>query len=202
MNATQRPFVLAICGPSGAGKSSLIQALVRRRPGATWLALDEYESVSIYPDTAEWLSGGADPNHFISPQFVADLRSLMSGRAIELPGDQGSRQPAGLILVEEPFGRGRSAVAPLLDAAVYMDVPAEVALARKLVRRSAFFPWQQDPARHLANLRGFLTWYLQAGRAFGEAIERQVRPNCDLAINGLLPTDELAEIVLQWLASR
>jgi uridine kinase len=199
---TERPFVLAVCGPSGGGKSTLIEELVRRRQDATWLALDEYEAVSVYPDTDEWLAAGADPNGFESPQFVADLAALVAGRAVALPEGQGARRPGGLILVEEPFGRGRSAVAPLLDAALYVDIPAEVALARKLQRRNAFFPWEQDSGRHLAHLREFLAWYLRSGRAFAQAIERQTRPTCDLVVDGLRPTKELADVVFEWIELR
>jgi uridine kinase len=198
MTQPKRSFVLAVCGPSGAGKSTLIRSIQQRRADVTSLALDEYESVSIYPDTAAWLAGGADPDQFQTPHFIADLRALAAGQAVMLP-DQQIRHPAPLLLVEEPFGRERQEIAPLLDAVVYVQLPAEVALGRKLLRRNAFFPWEQDSARHLAHLHEFLTWYLQVGRAFAQAIEARVRPHCDLVLDGMPPAEELADTLIEWL---
>jgi uridine kinase len=158
MVRSKHSYVVAVCGPSGAGKSTLIRAIQHRRADVTSLALDEYETVSTYPETAAWLAAGADLNQFQTPNFIEDLRSLAAGQPITLPDGQ-IRHPALLLLVEEPFGRERLAIAPLLDAVVYVQLPADVALARKLFRHSTFFPWEQDPERHLSHLHGFLGWY-------------------------------------------
>jgi hypothetical protein len=68
----------------------------------------------------------------------------------------GQSRPAPLLLVEEPFGRERSVIASLLDATLYVSIPADIALARKLLQRNAFFPWEHYSALHLTHLREFL----------------------------------------------
>jgi uridine kinase len=149
-------FVIALSGPSGAGKSTVVRNLVARLGDAMALYLDDYEASSTYPAMERWLADGADPNQFQTPQLSADLRALRDGQAIRLPHNGQVAQPARVIVLEEPFGRERAEVAGLIDFVICVDLPLEIALARKMLRMLNFFLAEQTPDAFAKHLKVFL----------------------------------------------
>lgn len=199
MPSTPTPLVVAVCGPSGAGKSTLLRNAAALLGDAITLSIDTYESSSTYPDIDTWLAGGADSSAFRTPQFSADLRALRAGQTIALPSGEGICAPASTIIVEEPFGRGRGEMRDLIDIVVHIQIPLEIALARKILRKNAFLPWEDDREAFTTNLRSFLSFYLAHGRALYQAADRSVLQDCDLRLDGTLPADQLADAFVQAL---
>ena len=195
-------FVIAVSGPSGAGKSTTIRNLVARIGDAIALYFDDYEASSTYPDMAQWLANGADPNQFQAPQLSADLRVLRAGDAITLPHNGQVAQPARVIVLEEPFGRERAEIADLIDFVVCIDLPLEIALARKLLRMLGFFLAEQTPDAFAKHLQFFLPWYIESGRDLYRAVQQRVLRNCDLIADGMLPPDALADAIDQAIRDR
>jgi len=195
-------FVIAVAGHSGAGKSTVIENLVSQLGSANSLSLDEYESSSIYPSTAKWLEGGANPDEFQSPQFVADITTLKNGKGIIHPLTGRKMKTAAFLIIEEPFGRERNALHDLIDVVIYIDVPLDIAYARKLSRKNEFLPWEDNPDIFISNLRENLEWYLSTGREFYLAIAERVRPNCDLIIDGTLPTESITNKIITAINAR
>ena len=189
-------FVIAIAGHSGAGKSTVIKNLVSQLGSANALSLDEYESSSIYPSTAQWIEAGANPDEFLSPQFVIDITTLKNGKGIIHPITGKKFKSESFLLIEEPFGRERTALHDLIDFVVYIDVPLDIAYARKLARKNDFLPWENNPDIFIPNLRENLKWYLSTGREFYLAIARRVQPNCDLVIDGTLPVENISRQII------
>jgi uridine kinase len=189
-------FVIAIAGHSGAGKSTVIENLVARLGNANSLSLDDYESSSIYPSTLKWIEEGADPDAFQSPQFVTDITTWKNGEEIVHPITGKKINAESFLIIEEPFGRERSALRDLVDFVVYLDVPLDIAYARKLTRKNEFLPWEDNPDIFMSNLRENLEWYLSIGREFYLGVARRVRPNCDLIVDGTLPTESIAKKIV------
>jgi uridine kinase len=185
-------FVIAIAGHSGAGKSTAIDHLVHHLGDANTLSLDSYRSSSIYPESASWIEEGADPNAFKMPLYDADVRALKNGISVIHPETGNELRPARYLVLEEHFGRGRAAVSDLIDFVVYIDTPLEVAYIRKLARKTSFLPWEENPIVFIEHLRENLEWYLRVGRRFYLAVHDRVRNDCDLVVNGLLPSQEIA----------
>jgi uridine kinase len=188
-------FVVAVSGPSGAGKSTVVGNLVARLGNAVALYFDDYETSSTYPDIEQWLANGADPNDFQTPQLSADLELLAAGRAITLPHNGQIANPAPVIVLEEPFGRERAEVADLIDYVVCIDLPLEIALARKLLRMLNFFLAQQTPDAFAKHLQFFLPWYLETGRELYRLVQQRVLRSCDLIADGTLPPEALADVI-------
>ena len=190
-------FAIAIAGHSGAGKSTVIEALVSRLGNANSLSLDAYESSSTYPPAAKWIKDGADPNEFQTPQFDADVLALKSGKSIIHPETGREIRPDCFLILEEPFGRGRDPLQNLIDFVVYIDTPLEVAYARKLLRKSDFLPWEDNPSVFITNLRENLLWYLRVGRSFYSAVSSRVEKNCELIVDGTLSTEVIVEEIFK-----
>ena len=195
-------FVIAISGPSGAGKSTLIDALVKRLGDAASLSFDDYESTSVYPPAKQWLADGADPNQFQTPGFVADIHRLKNGEAILHPDTKEEIKPKRFLVLEEHFGRERDAMKELIDYVVLIDIPLEIAHARKLLRKGDFLPWEDNPDLFIKNLREHLDWYMRVGRDFYLAVNNTVGKSCDLIVDGMLPTSEIAEKVYPLIMER
>ena len=188
-------IVIAISGPSGAGKSTAVRGLVAHLGDAAALFLDDYEASSTYPEMTRWLSDGADPNQFQTPRLSADLRALRAGAAITHPVSGDSIQPARLIVLEEPFGRERDEIAGLIDLVVCINLPLEIALARKLHRMLGFFQAEQTADAFAKHLQFFLPWYIESGRELYHLVQQRVLGRCDIVADGMLPPDALVDTI-------
>jgi uridine kinase len=200
MTANSDSFVIAIGGPSGAGKSTTVRNLVARLGDALALFFDDYESSSVYPEMTQWLSDGADPNQFQTPRLSADLRALRAGAAVAHPVSGEVIQPARLIVLEEPFGRERDEIAHLIDFVVCVDLPLEIALARKLNRMLDFFLAEQTADAFAKHMQFFLPWYIESGRELYRMVQHSVLRRCDFVADGMLPPDALAEAIMSRLS--
>jgi len=192
---TASTFLIAIAGHSGAGKSTLVKELAVRLGGAITLGIDDYPSDS-YPRATEWIERGADPNEFQTPQFFEDVRALMAGKAILHPETKQELIPTPFVIIEEPFGRGRAAFREQINFLVYMDIPLEVAYVRKLLRKSDFLPWEDNPPIFMQHLRENLEWYLRIGRTFYLAVSEIARQDCDLIVDGIQSTGQGVEEII------
>jgi len=199
---TSSSFVIAIAGHSGSGKSTIIENLVSSLGDAVALGIDDYTSSATYPPAVKWIADGADPNEFQTPQFVDDIRALKTGKAIIHPETGLEVKPTRYLILEEPFGRGRDALRELIDFLVYVDIPLEVAYARKLLRKSDFLPWEDDPELFMKNLRENLSWFLRVGRSFYVAVSNSAMKDCDLIVDGMLPTQKIAEEIHQAVTGK
>lgn len=195
---TSPPFVTAVSGVSGAGKSSVIGRTVSLLGDAVALYFDDYEPVSSYPeDLRKWMDAGADVDAWKTPRFSADLARLRAGQAIELPESGRVVRPARWILVEEPFAKLRREMDGLIDFAVQIEVPGDVLLARRLLRRMGEERDRYGDAL-LDQLRKDLEQHLKAGHELDTLAAMMIRGSADLHLDGR----ESVETLARQLAAR
>ncbi|MGW5840924.1 uridine kinase [Methylorubrum extorquens] len=144
------PFVLAVSGPPGSGKTTLSHALSERFGGAPVLAYDAYEEITGWPPerVAAWLAGGAPLDAVPVPGLAEDLARLRRGKPVPDRERGGTlrlsrRAARPVIVLDTLLGRAHPGTGAQIDHLVWLDLPLDVALARKL--RSFTGAARRDP---------------------------------------------------------
>ena len=140
-------FVFGICGGSGAGKTTLTRRLVQRLgPGAvSVLAFDAYYRDLGHLPFAERRRRNFDhPDSLDGELFLQHLDALRQGSDVDVPVyDFSSHTHSGrfervratpLLLVEGILLLAFEEAAGRLDYSIFMDVPQEVRLRRRIHR--------------------------------------------------------------------
>ena len=191
------PYVIAISGPSGAGKSTLAKNLVALFDDAVSLSIDDYPD-DHYPPALGWLERGANPDEFETPGFFADVRALKEGKSILHPESQRKTEPPAYLIIEEPFGKSRTAFKDLIDFHAEIDTPLEIALPRRLLR---IMGWKSEEEQ-LPYIKQHLEWYLRAGRNFYIAVRENARKEKDLTVDGTLPSETIAQVIFDAVLAK
>jgi uridine kinase len=191
--------VIAVAGISGVGKTQIVRRVAELLGDAPTLHFDDYAALSTFPsDLRAWLEAGADPNVFQTPAFARDLHALREGKPVSSPTGR-VVEPGQVILIEEPFGRMRIEMAPLIDFAVLLDAPFDVLLARRLVRRFEEEREQiGDQLDHLMEVvRADLDHHLDLGWRLHIHAQRALAANADAVLDSTRPIDEVARALIQ-----
>ena len=140
-------FVFGICGGSGAGKTTLTRCLLERldERGASVLAFDAYYRDLSHLPFDERRRGNFDhPDSLDSELFLQHLDALRHGIDVDMPiydfsththtGRFQRVEAAPLLLVEGILLLAFEDTAARLDYSIFMDVPEEVRLQRRIHR--------------------------------------------------------------------
>ena len=140
-------FVFGICGGSGAGKTTLTRCLLERldERGASVLAFDAYYRDLSHLPFDERRRGNFDhPDSLDSELFLQHLDALRHGIDVDVPiydfsthaltGRFQRVEAAPLLLVEGILLLAFEDAAARLDYSIFMDVPEEVRLQRRIYR--------------------------------------------------------------------
>lgn len=141
----RQPVVLGIAGCSGSGKTTLARELARELGGAVFPLDLYYRDLSGLPLEARSLENFDHPDSLESELFVAHLRELREGRAIERPvydfalytrvvGTSETVRPSPFVIVEGILALHYAELWPLYDFSVCVDTPDEICLSRRIYR--------------------------------------------------------------------
>lgn len=202
------PLVVAIAGTAGAGKTRLVQRLSALLGDAVCLYFDRHRDYrfpngDVFNEWT-WAAQGCDPADWSNPGLAENVRRLKAGYPVELAESGGPLSPTDVILVEEPFGRSRPEIAPLIDYVVLVSVPLEIALARILERSLRTDERRTtDPQAYLNWLERYLSSkYPNCDRLCYEAVVTHAGANCDLQIDGMQSLEVSAQQVIEALQAR
>lgn len=187
-------IVVAVSGPTGAGKSALARALLAELGDAQAIYMDDYERMTREPldAVARWAERGADFDELSLPRLAEELRRLK---------EEGASR---YVVFETQFGRAHRATGALIDFSIWIDVPLEVALARKIKAFTAA-ALGEEPAtarERLCWLDGYVAGYLGLVRRLLLVQAEKVRPRADLVVDGGADPASLARLARGELRRR
>ena len=182
-------YVIAVAAPIGGGKTALVRALAARLGNATAIHFDRYEKVTREPVERlhDWIAKGANFDDFNVPGLAEDLKRLKRGESITDPFTKEETPSGKYIVFEMPLGRERTETASLIDLLIWVEVPLDVALARKLKEFTSFFLEKQpgDAYRDcLAWMDTYLDHYLKVVRRVLHIQKARVSAAADLILDG------------------
>lgn len=198
-------YVIAVAGPVGSGKSSLAGALVRQLGDAAMVRFDHYEDITrkTRGELVQWMQDGADIDRFAFPDLVRDLDKLKRGEAVEDPVTHEIVEPQKYIVFEMPFGKAHAATAPFVDRLLWIDIPLDIALARKLREYAGAF-LNEPPDRQQGSLiwlYGYVDSYLAFVHDILQVQHDKVRPGADLLLDGLTEPDSMSMAAEKFVRS-
>ena len=198
-------YVVAVAGPTGGGKSALVQGLVAQLGDACAVHMDHYERMTREPidSVARWAERGADFDELQVPLLGEHLRALKGGEAVVAGNTRIA--PRRYIVFETQFGRAHRDTGPLIDLLIWIDIPLEIALARKLKSFCAegLRERREQAARErLEWLDGYLASYLELVRRLLLVQASRVRPQADLIVDGSGELDAMVRLAREQVLQR
>lgn len=177
----KKPFIISISGISGSGKTTASNALKETLNNALILYFDTYDDM-LNKDFFDWSDRGADYNEWNLSPMIDDVKKAIA-------------ESPDFIILDYPFGYGNSEMAKLIDYAVYVETPLDIAMARRVIRDYTERDEQRNKIGDLfENLGNTMKAYLNHDRMMYTTHAVTVRPNCDLMVDG---TQNIVEIVAQ-----
>ena len=179
------PFVVGVAGGSGAGKSALCRALAGALGPEQVSALchDAYYRDRRDLPAAERATLNYDlPDALDTALFLEHLRALRAGVAVRPPrycfvthrriGEDPVVEPRAVLLVEGILLLHEAEARALLDLAVFVDVPAQVRLARRIARDTSERGRTRRSvlAQFEATVRGAHATYVEPTKTFAHLV--------------------------------
>jgi uridine kinase len=120
---------------------------------------------------------------------------LRNGQPIRSPTTNAILAPQPVVFLDNALGRASPSLRPYCDFMVYIDTPLDVAMTRR-IQRDYFGDNPLDAQSTLDAINTMTANYLTWAREAYLDQARQVKPLCDLVVDGCLPVDELAQQIL------
>ena len=199
---TLKTIVVGISSPSGGGKTTVARRVSEMLKDTVPIFFDDYDCDNVHPgNLRQWLEQGANYNAWKTPRLKNDLRKLKAGEPIESPIDGTTIHPQRYVVFDAPLGYAHAETGALIDFMVFIDTPLDVAMARRLLRDLASMPPASANVA-LDSLESELTAYLDYARGAYLAMDKQVKPGCDLILDGQCLVDELAQEIASAVKAR
>lgn len=161
--------VVCFSGPMGAGKSTFSRHLTAIYGGAR-LNYDDYEEITQKApvEIFDWIERGTPLEEVKAPGLRDTLLDLR-------------RQ--GPVFYENPLGRAWEETADLIDFAVWIDVPWDLALSRKTM---IFVEAYREQGRSVQELARWIAQHFDSYERIVRPCmiiqEERVRPTCDVVL--------------------
>jgi len=138
------PKLVGVAGPSGAGKSTITKLIQKERPDILRIKLDDYfndiDGFALNKNEPDW----DVPSSLNWDLLLENLSDLKNCKSVELPKfDKLTLErvfenvdPKPIILVEGFLLFVNQKVRKIFDVKIYIEVPEEVTLQRRLKREN------------------------------------------------------------------
>ena len=176
-----KPKVISIAAVSGGGKTSVTNALSDRLANSRKLFFDDYIFHESPDDLIQWVDEGADYNEWNLDPLMKDIHFLLT-----------LKEPTAYIVIDYPFAYKNNDLKSLIDISIYIDTPLDVAMGRRILRD---FTYENSASDIQENIR----FYLDSGRRSYLEMEKTIKPESDLVIDGTLPVERIVDLIVDRL---
>lgn len=184
-------YLIGFSGISGAGKTTLTRNLGVML-NATTLFWDDYDEISSSPDDyVKWYEESQDYRAWVYNDLAKTLQSLKEGKKLKCPATQQELKPTPFIIVDAPLGRKHIETSQFIDLCIHIDVPLDIALARRLLRDF------KDKETSKESLLADVDFYLNYSRKLFAS--EAVKTYADFVIDGTLAIEEKLSIIMEYL---
>jgi uridine kinase len=166
--------------------------------------MDNYEQMTRKPieEVARWMDDGAPFDRVPMPGLDEHLAHLKAGRAVIDPATGLTLQPARCIVFETQFGRAHAATGRHIDLLVWLDTPADVALARTLRKHTSAARREGDAGGLVEWIDGYLASYLALVERMVRLQRERVLAGADRVVDGMRDPGVLARELALEVAQR
>ena len=185
----KKPFVISVGSVSGGGKTTLSVALHKSLPDSSLFHFDDFDDSNIYPsDFYDWSRRGGDVEEFDCPGMQTAVNAeIRQGRTRR-------------IILDFPFGRRHSCFRDIIDFAVFINTPLDIAMVRRILRDYTINT-NEPPEETLNRLHTDMSHYLARARyPYLDAYKHKAHN--DLVLDGRCSLNDLKNDVITTLKSR
>lgn len=169
-----KPYIISISAVSGGGKTSVIQALAQNLNKAAAFYFDEYEYHRQPDNIGEWIDNGSNPDAWDLSLIENDIYAAMQSDNYDY------------IIIDYPFGKNSGYnISKIINTAVFIDTPPDIALARRIVR-----DFKDSTVDNIVNE---LNTYPLIRKYF--VYDEKSRQQYDFFVDGCLPVNDIVQII-------
>ena len=174
---------------SGGGKTTITRALHNALPNSFGIFFDDFADSTEHPDDLyQWALDGGDYNAWQTPGIVAQLKRLKDEHKYDY------------VVFDAPLGRAHEDSGRFIDFMVYIDAPLDVAMARRLIR-DYVSDGHDNLEQRMQSLGEELSHYLEKARLPYLEMEKGVKPQSDMVLDGTLDPKTLVEMIVKAIVA-
>ena len=174
------PLVITIAGVSGGGKTTITKYLNERLHNSKTLYFDDYDFDGP-ADIIEWVDNGADYDEWNLAPLIKDLKALLA-------------EPLDYIVLDFPFAYKHFKISDLIDYAIYIDTPLDIAMARRIIR--------DFKNTSVESILTDMENYISGGRRGYLEMLKSVKPNSDSILDGSLSVSNITDNIYKVISRR
>ncbi len=200
-------YVVAVAAPIGGGKTSLVTAIADGLHDAAIVRFDHYEKLTeqSVDHLIQWMKNGADADAFRFPGLGRDLEKLKRGESIVDPLTNVKVPSKKYIIFEMPLGKEHKETAEYIDLLLWVEIPLDMALARKLREFTGAFLKGYDQAKQ----KDFIIWldtylenYLKAVGNILRIQRERVSVKADIIVDGTKDLETMTQYSIKMILEK
>ena len=200
-------YVIAVAAPIGGGKTSLVNAIADGLQDAAIVRFDHYETLTEQPvdHLIQWMEHGANANDFRFPGLRRDLEKLKRGESVVDPMTNEIVPSKKYIIFEMPIGKEHKETAECVDLLLWVEIPLDMALARKLREFTDAFLKRYDQVKQkdfVIWLDAYLENYLKAVGNVLRIQKERVSVKADIIVDGTRDLETMTQYSIKMILAK